>query len=239
MIDHIGVSFKITSKFARQSRFCSGCGGRCSQVKFLVPISVKNAIFPHCHPGLRYLKMNTVRIHPLNETKVRKSYLNSKIMLQNSKIGKGLFAKEFLSKGELIINWEPGPGILMSTEEAFRHETAGNRYTLQIDHNLHLVSIIIIEECDYINHSCDPNCGLKNAYQIIAMRDIHEGEEVCFDYAMSEAVEHFFLHCECGSKQCRKIVTGNDWRIKDLQIRYGKHFSPYILKKINGNNHDV
>jgi len=42
------------------------------------------------------------------------------------------------------------------------------------------------EAGDLVNHSCDPNCGLVGAVLVVAMRDIEPGEEITFDYAMSD-----------------------------------------------------
>ena len=57
----------------------------------------------------------------------------------------------------------------------------------------------------YISHSCDPNCGIWGWFNIVAMRDIKAGEELCWDYAMSED-SNFRMGCLCGSLICRKIV---------------------------------
>jgi hypothetical protein len=38
--------------------------------------------------------------------------------------------------------------------------------------------------------------------------------------------------CRCGHKECRGRLSGEDWKRKDLQEKYGDHFLPYILKKI-------
>ena len=39
-----------------------------------------------------------------------------------------------------------------------------------------------------VNHSCDPNCGIKvnetGAHDFVARKDIEVGEEITFDYAM-------------------------------------------------------
>lgn len=93
---------------------------------------------------------------------MEKSYLSPKIKAQKSKIGNGLFATDLIKKDELIIDWQDGPGVLLTTQEAYRYEASGNKYTLQVDDNRHLVSVLEVEDCDYINHSCDPNGGIRN-----------------------------------------------------------------------------
>lgn len=85
----------------------------------------------------------------------------------------------------------------------------------------------------YINHSCDPNVGVDGDIGLVAMRDVEVGEEFCFNYAMDTTAD-YRLECNCGSKLCRGVVTGEDWKNKELQERYGIYFSWYILKKIKG-----
>ena len=41
-------------------------------------------------------------------------------------------------------------------------------------------------EVDFINHSCDPNCGFTNANTLVAIRSIGPGESITFDYAMRD-----------------------------------------------------
>lgn len=43
----------------------------------------------------------------------------------------------------------------------------------------------------------------------------------------------FELKCKCGSKNCRKIIRGDDWKIKKLQKKYKGYFSDYLQKKID------
>lgn len=161
------------------------------------------------------------------------SFLNKDIILKKCFYGHGLFAKNEIPSNSVIIDWKDGPGVLMSTREAYEYEANGNVYTLQIGRNLHLVSVHTVESCDYINHSCDPNCGIKGNAQVVSMKNISKGEEVTFDYSMTEASPLFQLNCLCASRSCRRIVTGNDWKIFDLQEKYQGFFSEYIQRKIS------
>jgi len=88
----------------------------------------------------------------------------------------------------------------------------------------------------HCNHSCDPNVWFDDKDLIVASRDIKEGEELYYDYALSESNDHIQLDCLCGSALCRGKVTGKDYQRPDLQERYGRHFMPYILKKIDQEN---
>ena len=94
------------------------------------------------------------------------------------------------------------------------------------------------EPADYTNHSCDPNAGFGGSpVTLVAMREIPVGEEITFDYAMCECIEHLTgncdWECQCGKPHCRGMFTGADWKRPELWERYGNYFSPYLLKKIN------
>ena len=63
---------------------------------------------------------------------------------------------------------------------------------------------------------------------------IKSGEEITADYALWEADENYISkwECSCGSIDCRKKITGKDWRINKIQEKYKDHFSPLINKRI-------
>ena len=63
------------------------------------------------------------------------------------------------------------------------------------------------------------------------MRDIEPGEEITFDYAMTE-VSMKRMPCRCGSIGCRREISGNDWMDPVLQERYRGYFSTYIQRRI-------
>ena len=97
--------------------------------------------------------------------------------------------------------------------------------SIQIDEDQFLLGPELREPGDSINHSCIPNCQLRNATQLIAMREIAVGEELTYDYATSDASDYDEFACACRSDECRGRVTGNDWQIPEIQNRYNKSFS--------------
>ncbi len=64
------------------------------------------------------------------------------------------------------------------------------------------------------------------------MRDIEKNEELTVDYAFIDNEDYSFK-CTCGSKKCRGIETGYDWKKKELQERYYEYFAQYLKEKIN------
>jgi hypothetical protein len=86
----------------------------------------------------------------------------------------------------------------------------------------------------FINHSCNPNLWMEDAFTLVARRQIEAGEELVADYALWEADEAFISswECRCGAPDCRTRITGADWRLPELRKRYAGHFSPLLNKRI-------
>ena len=64
------------------------------------------------------------------------------------------------------------------------------------------------------------------------MRDIAAGEEICFDYAMTDISDYDSFPCGCGHAYCRRQVSGDDWQRPDLQKRYEGFFAPHVQRLI-------
>jgi hypothetical protein len=143
--------------------------------------------------------------------------------------GHTVVSAETIAKGELIVVWS---GTLVSGEELNDMPQTVRRYSLQVEENQYLVSLSDCEPPDYVNHSCDPNSGLSGQITLVAMRDIEPGEEITYDYAMSDGSPYDEFSCSCGSAHCRGRVSGEDWRRADLWRRYAGYFSPYLQRRI-------
>ncbi len=161
-----------------------------------------------------------------------KTYRSSKTIIRTSaKGGKGLFASENILADEIIAI---RAGHFVNTDEALRRDKEIGDFSLQISDEFYICPEIredIDDIAIYINHSCDPNVGMDGQICFVAMRDIQEGEELCLDYAMA-VTNNYKMDCNCGNSNCRKVITGDDWKKEELQIRYGKYFSWFIYKKI-------
>ena len=99
-----------------------------------------------------------------------------------------------------------------------------------IDEKLH-------EQCMFFNHSCDANCGFKgeNGSQVVAIRDIEPGEELCCDYQCMGTEAGFFdgLKCLCGSFKCRGTLRFDEYRNIDWQNTFYKYSCTYVKRKID------
>ncbi len=81
----------------------------------------------------------------------------------------------------------------------------------------------------YMNHSCDPNVWFESDDVIVARRHISPGEEILYDYAMSEAGASHRLACRCGTSLCRGVVLGSDFQlIPELRERYAGHVMSHV-----------
>jgi uncharacterized protein len=160
------------------------------------------------------------------------SYISPKATVKESPIhGRGLFAVEAIEKGEIVaikggyIFDRPtrteaaellGPAEIPIADGFFigplsEHEREGGMI--------------------FSNHSCDPNIGVQGQIVFVALRDICAGEELTHDWATTDD-DTYEMECHCGAQNCRGVVTGQDWRRKDLQEKYRNYTSWYLLEKI-------
>lgn len=80
----------------------------------------------------------------------------------------------------------------------------------------------------HMNHSCNPNVGFDAHDNFVAMKNIKKGEELTWDYGFDESNHAFRMKCACGAKKCRKVVTGNDWKLLMKDTDKYKYFSPKL-----------
>lgn len=142
--------------------------------------------------------------------------------------GQGIFALRDFCVGELILS---------ATGEVVRKQT---EYSIQIDWDRHLEPKPLAR---FINHSCDPNLGVKtNTHgfpDFVVIRAISAGEELTFDYAMTEyrhyerddpALE-FDLTCHCGTLICRGKLGYFSELPSELKEKYAGFISDYLLRR--------
>lgn len=159
------------------------------------------------------------------------SYLSPKIQARPKAngTGNGVFAKQTLKKGELLAVF----GGVIYEWDTFIHLPERERsLCIQVEEELFMVPRPI-GNGDYVNHCCNPNAGLSGQIALVAMRDITAGEEICFDYAMSDTAAYDEFECKCGAPNCRHSVTGSDWQLPEIQKRYAGYFAPHVQRRID------
>ena len=81
---------------------------------------------------------------------------------------------------------------------------------------------------EYLNHSCNPNAGIKGNNTIVAIRSLKKGTEIVIDYALSETYPIWHMICKCGSRNCRKVVKP----YQDLSVQRKEKYTKYTAKYI-------
>lgn len=144
---------------------------------------------------------------------------SQKVAVKKAKYGKGVFAKEKIKKGELVASFD---GRIYSwrsklwTQDLYDH-------AIQFEEKRWRDSNGIAR---LINHSCDANCGIKNLFDIVALREIKVGEEITWDYEMTEDHPWWRMKCKCKSKDCRVEIGAH----KNMPLKTRKKYKGYISK---------
>jgi uncharacterized protein len=86
-----------------------------------------------------------------------------------------------------------------------------------------------------MNHSCNYNVGFDKVGNFVTARNIKQGEELLLDYGLFFSDPKFKMKCMCGSKNCRKFITGNDWKDKKFRDKNKKYFLRELLSKAEAN----
>jgi len=161
------------------------------------------------------------------------SYLSPKTEVHESKIhGHGLFAIADIAKDEIVAV----KGGHIVDRKILREKIALWLGPVEIQiHDDLFIAPVTEEERElsmlYLNHSCNPNLGMRGEITFVAMRDIRAGAELTHDWAMTDD-DDYSVECNCGASDCRKTLTGKDWQRPDLQKRYAGYFSAYLARKI-------
>lgn len=142
--------------------------------------------------------------------------------------GMGVYARQAVPAGTVLVIWG---GRVLTCAELEARPLSERRLTLQVDEDAYLVSEVE-GPADWVNHSCEPNAGMRGQITLVALRDIEGGDEICFDYAMSDASNYDEFDCACAKPSCRGRISGSDWSRTDVAQRYAGFFSPYIERRL-------
>lgn len=150
------------------------------------------------------------------------------IVKETEKYGLTVFARQDIYQGEIIAIFD---GLIYEAEKS---SDLPNDLPLEIrDH------VIQFEDHKWrdangiarcLSHSCDPNCGIQDLFKIVAMRDIKKGEELCWDYEMSENSD-WQMECLCGSQNCRKLIGAYRYMPQKVRKKYGNYISEWLTEE--------
>ncbi len=161
------------------------------------------------------------------------SYLSPKTIVKESPIhGRGLFARAPIPKGEIVAI---KGGYIFDVAALREVETQLGPAEIPVAEGFYIGPLTEGERDGgmlFSNHSCDPNIGIQGQIVFVALRDIQLGEELTHDWATTDD-DTYEMPCNCGAQHCRGIITGQDWRRKDLQAKYRGYIAWYLQRKID------
>lgn len=143
---------------------------------------------------------------------------NRRLIIRETDKGKAVFADADLRKGDIVCEFT-GPKYTMA-EYLDLHDPDNNHF-VQIDDDCFMGPSGNAD--DLINHSCNPNGGLRyrdGMVLYVAIRDIRKGEEFTFDYSTTMDEDCWEMDCLCGEKNCRGIVRDFKHLPAELKKKY-------------------
>lgn len=82
----------------------------------------------------------------------------------------------------------------------------------------------------FLNHNCNPNSGANNLADLVALKNIKEGEEITIDYSIIEGDHRWEMNCSCKSKICRRKIKSIQFLPEKIYKKYLPHVSSYFQK---------
>jgi uncharacterized protein len=140
-------------------------------------------------------------------------YATPRYRIARCRFGLGVFAARDIMPGEVILDID-GPHIDFA--ETIRR---GPRecMAIQIGPDIYIDTQ---PAAVWVNHSCEPNSGIKGDRRLTALRSIQRDEEICFDYSTTMEEASFTMACRCGSAVCRGVVRDFSTLPKELRRKY-------------------
>ncbi len=84
----------------------------------------------------------------------------------------------------------------------------------------------------FMNHSCESNIKIIGLFTLIARRDIESGEELTIDYgAVTASSRKWSMQCLQGCKDCRSIISNEDWKKREFFFNHYEEWPAFIQKK--------
>ena len=138
--------------------------------------------------------------------------------------GRGVFAIADIRAGEVIAEFD-GP-VYDDSFDAWTDDLL--HHAVQFDTTKWRDSLGFAR---LINHSCTPNCGIKRRFRVVAMRPIAKGEEITWDYEMTERSWWWRMKCRCGSPECRGVIGSYSRMPARVRRRYKGFISSWLTRR--------
>ena len=150
---------------------------------------------------------------------------NPKVSISHNRFGRCLIANEDIAEGEVVAEFD-GPEYVAEKATDLEKDIAD--HAIQFEEHKWRDS----KFARYINHSCEPNVGIKGLFALVAMRDLKEGEELLWDYDMTEDSD-WRLGCLCGTSSCRGVIGAFGLLPQETRDKYKGYISDWLVKKYN------
>jgi len=140
-------------------------------------------------------------------------HATEKFHIRACDLGLGVFASRDLMAGEIILAIE-GP-IIDFAETKRRGPRECMAIQIGPDHYIDTQPPGV-----FVNHSCEPNAGIRKSRHLTALREIRRGQEIRYDYSTTMEEHSFTMQCLCGAPTCREWVRDFSTLPGPLRERY-------------------
>lgn len=191
-----------------------------------------------CHAAVWFMiglaTINPMRAYGWRVGRLRirdKSYTPHRFRVGENHLGRAVFAADGFATGETLIEFtgrrfraDQVPSLMQGSSDRFVQVTP--------DHYMGPSGRID----DLINHSCDPNAGLRftdDGVFLVSVRDIAAGEEISWDYSTTLMESNWHMICQCRSDQCRRVIGNFDSLPPERQewFRARNLVAPYLRRR--------
>lgn len=131
---------------------------------------------------------------------------------------RSLHATKVFSKGDTITSFVAQEVFVSPTYATLQREEAGH-ITLSPSF------------LQYVNHACSPSAFFDTArMELVALKDIAEGEELTFFYPSTEWEMAQAFECRCGSAACLGTIRGAAFLPEEVLRDY--HLTAFVQQKL-------
>jgi hypothetical protein len=155
------------------------------------------------------------------------------LQVRKSRNGNGIFTlRDFVAEEKIFE--VTGDFVSCDVEEKMEDEVRNNTYRFDKDKFISPGNTI----GKFLNHSCEPNAKIvkeQDKLFVVAIDDIKSNQEIFFDYSTVGARDDIWqmeVSCNCGSKNCRKIIADYTTLPREVLDDYKKRkiIPDYILE---------
>lgn len=136
--------------------------------------------------------------------------------------GKGVYSKILIPAQTIIFELA---GKVIQRDELSKYSPSDVALFFQIGADIFLSKSGDLD--DYMNHSCNPNCGLKivgHRALLVSLYQINPGDEITWDYSTTsnDTNDSWQMKCGCEDYNCRKVISGFNYLSTEEKNKYIK-----------------